>query len=309
VQTFQVWVEDAPALRDTYRAIVEELKERVNTAPVHITYSEQEQGEYAVFRFQSWCEREYDAQTIDWARAFVALTIAEWVLRVKEPQVIEEMASQLLDAEQLSAEWSEILPYVQRICRDAGQMDGINTDLLTTTVRKAKVYRKAFDFLDQERCVNMTGFVRFRLQEHWSELFEWVEMAIGEYLEDQQYQEFLELLRHFISVQEPKQEVVHVIPSVDKPFLLYDKKGNPLLLEHLDSVFNLEEYPFRDEDYLVSALVTLAPENIVLHMAAERPGLVQTIRSIFENRLSTCRSCPFCQSGKRLLDGHSQTTL
>lgn len=309
MQTFQVWVEDIPALRDTYRDIVNEMKERVNTAPVRITYKEQERGGYTLFHFQSWCEREYDAQTIDWARAFVALTLAEWVLRVKEPQVVEELAAQWLEAEQLEEEWSAILPYVQRMCQDGEQADGMNHELFTATTRKAKVYRKAFDYLEQEKSVNLSGFVRFRLQEHWKELFEWIEAAIDEYLEDKQYQEFVELLRYFISVQDSKQEVVHIVPSVDKPFHLYDKKGNRLWLEQLDAVFSMEEQMCRDEDYLVSALVTLAPASIVLHMASDKPELAQTIRSIFENRLTTCHSCQLCLAGRRLLDAHKPTKL
>ncbi|WP_400164302.1 sporulation protein YtxC [Brevibacillus sp. TJ4] len=309
MQSFRVWVEKVPALRDTYRSIVNKMTERVNTAPVRITYKELEQGEYVLFHFQSWCEREYDAQTIEWARAFVALTIAEWVLEEKEPQVMDEIAAQLLEAEQLEEEWPEIIPYVNRICQESDLADGLAHELFTATTRKAKVYRKAFDYLEEERSVNLSGFVRFRLQEHWQELYESIETAIDDYLEDKQYHEFVELLRYFISVQDIKQEVVHVVPSVDKPFHLYDKKGNRLWLEQLDAVLSLEEQKYRDEDYLVSALVTLAPKSIVLHMASDKPALVPMIRSIFDNRLTTCHSCQLCRAGRRLLDAHNPTKL
>lgn len=306
MQAFRVLLENVPAHSGTYRAILQEMTERVNTAPVRITYKEEEQNGYHVFFFQSWCEEEYDAQTIDWARAFVALSLAEWIMQVKEPEIIEEMAEDLLQSEQLEEEWAEILPYIQRMCQEH---EPAGTELFTATTRKANVYRKAFTYLEYERTVNVLGFVRFRLQDHWNELFELVEAGIDEYLEDKQYQEFVELLRYFIAVQETKQEVVHVVPSVDKPFHLYDKKGDRLWLDQLDSVLSMEEQNCRDEDYLVSALVTLAPESIVLHMATERPGLTQTIRSIFDSRLSTCQSCPLCLADRRVLDLHNPSKL
>lgn len=306
MQSFAVWLENVPAHCDAFRSIVTELKERVNTEPVRITYREREQGEYRLFHFRSWSAEEYNAETIEWARAFVSLAVAEWVLRVKEPEVLEEIAADLLEAEALEEEWPFILPYVQRICQD--QEEG-GTDLLQATARKAAVYRKVFAFLEEERELNVLGFVRFRLQEHWNELFEMVETGLDDYLEDKQYQEFVDLLRYFIAAQETKQEVVHVVPSVDKPFLLYDKHGQRLRLEQLDAVFSIGEQNSREEDYLVSALVTLAPERVVLHLVQDRPALIQTIHSIFDGKVMTCHSCPLCLAGRRALDGHKPTPL
>ncbi|MFD2370266.1 sporulation protein YtxC [Brevibacillus sp. GCM10020057] len=305
MQTFRVLLENVPAHCGTYRAILQEMTERVNTAPVRITYKEEEQDGYRLFCFQSWCEEEYDAQTIDWARAFVALSLAEWIMQVKEPEIVEEMATDLLCAEQLEDEWADILPYIQRMCHESESVCGE----FPATTRKANLYRKAFAYLESERSINVLGFVRFRLQDHWNELFELVESGIDEYLEDKQYQEFVELLRYFISVQEIKQEVVHVVPSVDKPFYLYDKKGDRIWLDQLDAALGLDEQICRDEDYLVSALVTLAPESIILHMATDRPGLTQTIRSIFGSRLSICPSCPLCLADRRVLDVHNPFPL
>jgi hypothetical protein len=159
MQTFRVLLENVPAHCGTYRAIVNEMTERVNTAPVRITYREQDQDGYRLFFFQSWCEEEYDAQTIDWARAFVALTLAEWVMQIKEPEIMEEMAADLLQAEQLEEEWPEIFPYLQRVCQE---MEPDGRELFTATTRKAKVYRKAFTYLEEERTINVLGGIRDR---------------------------------------------------------------------------------------------------------------------------------------------------
>jgi putative sporulation protein YtxC len=153
------------------------------------------------------------------------------------------------------------------------------------------------------------GFVRFRLQEHWGDLFELVEAGFDDYLEDKQYQEFVELLRYFISVQETKHDLIHVVPSLDKHFHLYDECGEQILLDHLDAILNMEEQKCREEDYLVSALVTLAPRQIVFHRAEDRQALAQTIGNIFDKRLLACTSCPYCLASRRALDANKPTQL
>ncbi|EMT52986.1 MULTISPECIES: putative sporulation protein YtxC [Brevibacillus] len=305
MQTYALYFENVPAHCDAFRSIIDEMKERVNTDPVRITYEERDQGDFRMFRFQSWCMEEYDAETIEWARAFISLAVAEWVIRVKEPEVMEEIAGDLIESEQLEEEWPYVIPFVQRLFAEGEE----EADLLQATTRKARIYRKVRDYLEDERELNVLGFVRFRLQEHWNELFELIETGLDDYLEDRQYQEFVDLLRFFIADQEAKQEVVHVVPSVDKPFHLYDKHGDRIWLDHLDAVMFTDEQKCREEDYLVSALVAIAPERIVFHMAQDRPALTQTVRSIFENRLITCHSCSLCLSGRRVLDVNKPTPL
>ncbi|QQE73370.1 putative sporulation protein YtxC [Brevibacillus composti] len=305
MQVYALLFENIPAHCDAFRSILGDLTERVKTDPVCITYEEYEQGDYRLFRFQSWCREEYNAETIDWARAFIALAVAEWVLRVKEPEVMEEMAADLMEAELLEEEWPSVLPFIHRLCLE----QDFTESALHMSTRKAKVYRKVFDYFEDERQLNVLGFVRFRLQEHWNDLFELVETGLDDYLEDQQYQEFVDLLRYFVADQETKQEVVHVVPSVDKPFHLYDKQGNRIFLEQLDAILCVEEQRCREEDYLVSALVTLAPERIILHLGEDRLPLIQTVRSIFEARTVTCHSCSLCLSGRRILDGNKPTPL
>ncbi|USG64312.1 putative sporulation protein YtxC [Brevibacillus ruminantium] len=305
MQTYTLFFENVPAHCEVFRSILHDMKERVKTDPVRITYEEQQQDSFTLFRFQSWCQEEYNAETIEWARAYISLAVAEWVLRAKEPEVMEEIATDLILSEELEEEWPSIIPFVQRLCLE----ETIPGDTLQMTSRKARIYRKVFDYLEDERHINVLGFVRFRLQDHWNELFELVETGLDDYLEDRQYQEFVDLLRYFVADQETKQEVVHVVPSVDKPFHLYDKHGERIWLEQLDAILSVDEQKCRDEDYLVSALVTLAPERIVLHLAEDRPSLIQTVKSIFETRLMTCHSCPLCLSGRRILDGNKPTPL
>ncbi|MFY0543670.1 sporulation protein YtxC [Brevibacillus sp. H7] len=307
MQTFHVYLEtDNPTYSPAFRSIVQTLTERVKTDPVQITYKDVVHPRFTLFQFQSWSAAEYDADTIDFARAFVSLVLTEWIFQIKEPEIIEEMAATLLEAEEAEEEWPEILPYVLRMCEETGDQEA---SLIHMATRKAKVYRKLFDYLEEERQINLLGFVRFRLHEHWNDLFERVEAGLDEYLEDKQYQEFVDLLRYFISVQETKYPLVHVVPDLGKQFLLYDERGEEIQLDQLDAILSVGEQSCREEDYLVSALVTLAPKQIVLHHAEEKQALAQTINNIFDNRLRLCTSCTFCLISRRTLDVTKPTQL
>lgn len=202
MQTYALYFENVPAHCDAFRSIIDEMKERVNTDPVRITYEERDQGDFRMFRFQSWCMEEYDAETIEWARAFISLAVAEWVIRVKEPEVMEEIAGDLIESEQLEEEWPYVIPFVQRLFAEGEE----EADLLQATTRKARIYRKVRDYLEDERELNVLGFVRFRLQEHWNELFELIETGLDDYLEDRQYQEFVDLLRFLSPIRKPSRK-------------------------------------------------------------------------------------------------------
>jgi putative sporulation protein YtxC len=307
MQTYHVLLEtDNPTYCGAFRSIVDLMMDRVNTDPVRITYQEEGRGSYTLFRFQSWCADEYTLDTLETARAFVSLVVTEWIFQVKEPEVIEEIAADLMLIEDAEEEWLDILPYVRSACQEPSlEQDA----LFHASPRKSRVYRHVFDYLEEERHLNVLGFVRFRLQDHWGDLFELVEAGFDDYLEDKQYQEFVELLRYFISVQETKHDLIHVVPDLDKQFHLYDGRGERIRLDHLDAVLNMGEQKCREEDYLVSALVTLAPRQIVFHRAEDRQALAQTIANIFDNRLLACTSCPYCLAGRRALDANKPTQL
>lgn len=306
MQTISVYLQrEKPTDYEAFRAIVQKLKSQVNTYPVTIDWREQVDKDCHAFVFQSWSDQEYTLETRDIVRAFVSLVIVEWIIRVVEPEFVQRYVSRdsLLEEE---AELWQILPYVKRILDDSPDQGEWPIDKAVT--RRAKLYRKTFEFLQENREIILRGFARFRLKDYWNHLFEAVDAGIDEYLEEKQYQEFVELLRYFISHQETKYEVVHIVPAAAK-FLLYDQEGQPIQLDQLDAVFSLGEQKCREEDYLISALVTLAPKKIVFHLAEEKQALSQTINGIFENRLVCCTSCAYCLTNRRPLDVNKPTHL
>ncbi|UFJ39221.1 putative sporulation protein YtxC [Brevibacillus humidisoli] len=295
MQTLSVFLEaDKPWHSEMFRTAIRKIESKVETGSVTIEYKEEMRGTYHVFRFVSWSSEEYTLETRDVVRSFIALVAVEWIVRVMEPDVIQGVLAKEYGPE-LAQEWEAVLPHIQHVLLDAEA--GQTRD--AATARKARIYRKIHAYLQDNHELVLEGFVRFRLKEYWDELAEAVEWGIEEYLREKEYREFVELLRYFISLQEARYRIVHVVPRNGKPYGLFDEKGQVIRLDQLDAMISHSEQEFRDEDYLVSALVTLAPLKIVLHRSEEKPALAETLRSIFGERLSYCGACAYCLSRNR----------
>ena len=304
MQTVSVMLQaDNPSHIEEFQAIVERLRSKVQTHPVTIEPRLTIVEHLAVFRFVSWSSEEYTAETIDIVRAFVSLVIVEWVIGVIEPELVASCINQeITDA---SEEREKINPYVLRALHDPLEHDA---PVDRTAMRKARLYRTFFTYLLENRELHLHGFVRFRLKEYRQEVVEAVSVAVEEYQEDKQYQEFLELLRYFISTQDTQYETIHVVPA-DKHFELYDEQGGLISLEQLEVIFGLADPQERTDDNLISSLITLAPHKVVFHQTEIRPSLAQTIHSLFDGRVTYCTSCTHCLLNGRKLDLQHPTQL
>ncbi|WP_126428076.1 putative sporulation protein YtxC [Brevibacillus marinus] len=288
MQTLSVLVQaDKPWHSDAFRAAVRMIEGKVETGAVTIQYNEQLLGKYRVFRFVSWSSEEYTLETRNVVRSFIALAAVEWIVRTVEPEVLQAVLAKEYGPE-LAREWEAVLPHIRQV----RQQSEAGRDWLS--LHKANLYHKLYDYLQEHHELVLDGFVRFRLKEYWNELAEAVEWGIAEYLREKEYREFVELLRYFISLQESRHRLVHVVPQEEKRYALFDEAGELIRLEQLDALIANAEQEFRDEDYLVSALVTLAPGTIVLHRFQDKPALAETLRGIFAERISCCEDCTHC---------------
>lgn len=162
--------------------------------------------------------------------------------------------------------------------------------------RREKVSRHVSRYLQRHRTLAVDGFFHFRMKRYRHLLVKLVEHAIDEYLLDQEYQEFINLLRYFVSVQTPKVPLVHVIHRAKRRFHLLDGEGNLLSLKEMDSgVQELMDYSLSQEDMIVSSLLSVAPDRILLHTADAKETIIRTLIQIFEDRIQLCESCPICR--------------
>ncbi len=299
MQTLSVYLlKDKPSSCDAFRDTIEAIARNVQTGSVTIEWREQHCGKFLVFTFVSWCADEYTLATRDVIRSFVALIVVEWIERVIEPDMVERILRKEYAAD-ADDEWMDILPYVQVVLHE---IDEVHDHGSQAASRKAKLYQTIFDYLQENRELYLDGFLRFRLKSHWSELYDAVELGVDEYMQDKEYQEFIQLLHYFVSIQEPKCNLVHVVPYPGRLFRFFDERGGPVDQEQLDAALGLAGQECREEDFLISALITLAPGKIVYHLTESSPLLLETLSGIFGERLNVCTTCAYCLANRRPLD-------
>lgn len=163
--------------------------------------------------------------------------------------------------------------------------------------RLEPISSRIMEYFQSNNNLNIDGFIRFRLQDYLQELDRALEEAVDEYLLEKEYDEFVRLLRYFIEGQEPRLEKVHVILNPGGGFQLFDHENRNLGGEYLDGfVIDMMENDLNYEDLLISALITIAPRQVIMHVMdkGRSRNIVNTLKSIFNDRLVYCKGCHHC---------------
>lgn len=170
--------------------------------------------------------------------------------------------------------------------------------LMNRLDRKNFIIKRLVEYLEQSDSLVIDGFVRFRLKDYINDMKEAVDQAVDEFLMEREYREFIQLLKYFVEIQEPKVEVVNVLMNQRGAYKLYDDKQEPISSEFLDGfILDVMDNEINYEDLLISALITIAPNQIVFHCnQANKPSTtIDTIRSVFDGKVKECLGCQLCQ--------------
>lgn len=152
-------------------------------------------------------------------------------------------------------------------------------------------------FLEKHNLIAIDGYLRFRTQSYREWFRRYVRRAIDEYVLDQEYQEFIQLLKYFVSMQKSRFIRVHVIHKGCKKFQLLKEDGTPILVNDLDHTFHeMVHQSFSGEDFIVGALLSTAPKQVVLHTKSTEENIILTLLQIFDGRITLCSGCHRCFS-------------
>lgn len=137
--------------------------------------------------------------------------------------------------------------------------------------------------------MNLEGFVRFRLKDIIDEIEMAIEMSVDDFIIQKEYNEFIDLLRYFVELQEPRIDLVNVIKK-NGSFQILDQERKEISSEYLEGYLaDMFKDEVEYEDLLVSALINLAPQKIRLHF--QRDEVEETVRRIFGQKVEICRGC------------------
>jgi putative sporulation protein YtxC len=172
------------------------------------------------------------------------------------------------------------------------------------TSRKIELEFEIRKYMQQHSVLNVEGLTRFWLRRLEPDLGYAIEKAIDEYLMDREYQEFVKLLRHFLHLQTSRSSLIHLI--LGPHARLIDQDGLEFLEENSnDDRDDLNETDLQEDDMIISTLITLAPVRLKIHFAGKNQDeqvLLDTIKRVFEERVTFCERCEICQSAAEFLD-------
>ena len=168
---------------------------------------------------------------------------------------------------------------------------------------KLLILQRLTEYLDAHSNINIDGFIRFRLKEYVDGLYSVADQAADDFIMEREYKEFIELLKYFVEIQDPRVELVNVVLQPNGSFKLYDQQNQPINNDYLeDFMLNITENEINYEDMLISALITVAPQKILFHPGngAMPHNTLDTVSNVFTGRVSICEGCSLCrQDGGR----------
>ena len=220
-----------------------------------------------------------------------ASVLAEYILEVKERAVLRRIIRKEFHYKR-SEDLDKIETYCMELLQETSEEFRTPDD---RERRKRLLVQEIAQYFEENTALHVEGFIRFRLDAYTKELRDIVEYAVDEYILDQQYHEFIALLKYFVFVQETKIPVAHVMHRGDHQFVLLNEQMRPIETKQMSSVVvEMPDHDIEVEDMIVSTLITVSPQKIFIHTREPELQVIKTIQQIFESRAQLCVYCPVC---------------
>lgn len=160
------------------------------------------------------------------------------------------------------------------------------------------VYNAFSKYLHENRSIILNGFINFRLYEYHNKLDYILNTCINRYLIEREYFEFISILKLYINSNTPHTTNLHLIYFKDKVILLDNKKQNiDIKSSNSTHAKFLSDISFSDNDCVLNYLLNALPEHLTIHLPSEhflQDEFINTLKLIFENRISICTNCNLC---------------
>lgn len=161
---------------------------------------------------------------------------------------------------------------------------------------KCIIVKNLTDLIKISDCISIEGFFNFRAKEykHMAEMI--ISDAIEQLFIEEEYQQFIDILKSYVSFLEPQIELLHIKLNSDGSFSFYNFKMERIELK-FDAI-NSIEISTTNQDILMSILLTFVPRRIIWHNNSEfkSENIKSTIQQIFEERFSVCKGCELCKN-------------
>ncbi len=231
------------------------------------------------------CELIGDADELDELAWPMARALAQYLLIYHERDWLDDLLHRryhIFDAD----EQCTILDHALRILHQDQDQDLSRMDLAAAVI---------FNYLVHQPTLVVEGVRTFLMSDIKVEFDEAIDQAVDTHLMEQEYQEFVHLLRQLVNVAGTRQEWIHVHFDQRRRFYFEDPSGLRLADELIDDILDGADVELGGlDDVLISALVTLAPERITIHQGNLAKEGQETLLQVFDGRVLFCRGCSRC---------------
>lgn len=184
---------------------------------------------------------------------------------------------------------------ILKICQE-------NISLPYSSKRLLLISDAVFSYLQENKNLIIDGFINFRIPNYLKYLDSIVDICVNKYILDNEYNEFINLLKSYIASKPCCASLVHLIYQNGTSILLDDKKNR---IEADTSIFEqkfLSDISFSSNDFALNILLTLLPEQICIHLLCDEDDFIKSLKLIFDNRIYMCDTCDICSlfKGKTL---------
>lgn len=159
------------------------------------------------------------------------------------------------------------------------------------------IYNSFYTYLKEHHSIVLNGFFNFRLQEYKNHLDYMLNTCINRYLIEREYFEFINILRLYINSNIPKVSNVNLVYFNNTGILLDENKQiiNSKADESLNAKF-LSDITFSDNDYILNYLLNALPSHLIIHLPLHETedDFINTLKLIFEDRITICNNCDIC---------------
>lgn len=156
------------------------------------------------------------------------------------------------------------------------------------------------EYIKENKAMILDGFIYFRLKAYLEYLDEIVDSGVNKFIIEKEYREFIGLLRVYVESKVPKYNLLHLIYINGESILLDEKRNIVSVSENIYNAKYLSDISFSSNDFALNTLLCLLPKRIEIHLINEEDEFINTLKLIFEGRVTICKDCDICKTYKIL---------
>lgn len=144
------------------------------------------------------------------------------------------------------------------------------------------------DFIEENDYINIDGYIRFRLKPISKYVEEIVDKVVETFMVEKEYNEFINLLKYFVDIQDSKIDKINIIIKDNGEYEVIDGDGNDIFKDFInDLVENKDDKKINPEDIIISGLITNAPKEVCIYNKemCQNTEFLNTITSVFRERV------------------------